>query len=671
MLGHRGDIQGLRGLAVLLVVLAHAGVTALEGGYVGVDVFFVISGYLITGLLLDEYRHRADISLVAFYARRLRRLLPAMAVMLLVVAATATLLLSSHEVTDQTASLGYAATWTSNLYFAWSEIDYFAELRNRDLFLHTWSLGVEEQFYLIWPVLMVITLRLGKVDPERPNHYLVHALGVLLVVGLGLSWYLTETHPAQSYYLLPSRVWQFALGGLVRVFGERLAPPLNGREIWRVACGAVGVTLIICAALILSTDSPYPGLLAVVPSLGAALILYSGQGTRSTVGGRWSSRPIMCWLGDRSYSLYLWHWPILMFGYAWGAQSNPALTAGLLVIAVVCADISYRWVELPFWKGRLSHAPGRSVFLVSLLVMVGVVHVSIAVQRIGGPIEVAKSNRPAYDPRSDSPQIYQQYCDTSFRSSEIKLCALGDASASRTAVLVGDSIGAQWFSVMPELFPQPGWRIVFLTKSSCPIVDEEIRLAKGKLFEVCHEWRRNVVRYLVETRPEYIFLGSSANYRLSRRQWVDGTSRILAALSPVTRKIVVIPGTPRLSFDGPGCVERQRPPNGSWQANAQAGCVEAVGDQDYLRVARYLNEAVGRVKNATLLDLNKLVCPNGVCSAIDDHGVVVFRDSQHLTDTFVRSKMHEISMQASRAAGISSDTKSAVPDAGDSMAVRH
>ena len=188
----RPDLQGLRAVAIILVVLAHAGVTFLPGGFVGVDVFFVLSGYLITGLLIQEYIDTGRIELLPFMARRLKRLLPALFFMLCIVVTSSLVLLSNYEATQQTTSLKFAATWTSNLFFSLSTIDYFAELKSKDLFLHTWSLGVEEQFYLVWPVLILFAFTLLKqlqIGSANRRTQLLTILGVLFLASFGLSWY--------------------------------------------------------------------------------------------------------------------------------------------------------------------------------------------------------------------------------------------------------------------------------------------------------------------------------------------------------------------------------------------------------------------------------------------------------------------------------------------------
>jgi len=367
----RADLQGLRAVAITLVVLAHAGMPGMAGGFVGVDVFFVLSGYLITGILVREYAASGEIQLAAFIARRLRRLLPALLVMLILVMLIGRLLLSGHEFTEQTASVGYAATWTSNLFFAFTAFDYFAELHFRDLFLHTWSLGVEEQYYLLWPTLSLLLMALAKwhLVNRGGRSFLLLSLGMLFVSSLGLSLYWTSIAPTWAFYLMPSRVWQFALGAGVFVWLEMDRMYLEAifskfPAMWVSAARSMGIALIFGSAILVSPDLVYPGLWALLPSFGAAMVIAAGSRNGNGLIDRLLSHPGMVWLGDRSYSWYLWHWPLLMLGFAWGLKGNPTATTALVCLSLGIAMVSYREVELPFWKGQFHRmCPAMSIWI--------------------------------------------------------------------------------------------------------------------------------------------------------------------------------------------------------------------------------------------------------------------------------------------------------------------
>lgn len=216
---YRPDLQGMRAIAILIVAFEHARLPIIKGGFIGVDVFFVLSGYLITGLLFREFKNDNYINFSSFYSRRLKRLLPALLVMVIISSIAGFLVLSGTEAQTQTVSAPFAATWTSNLYFAFAKFDYFNEFSNRDLFLHTWSLGVEEQFYLIWPAILLILLRFEQrsaSDIEARRHPVTLAgLGLVFFLSLICLIYWTANEPPLAFYLMPSRIWQLSLGGIL------------------------------------------------------------------------------------------------------------------------------------------------------------------------------------------------------------------------------------------------------------------------------------------------------------------------------------------------------------------------------------------------------------------------------------------------------------------------
>lgn len=650
-LNFRADLQGLRALAIVLVVLAHAGIPGLAGGFVGVDVFFVLSGYLISGLLLRELQATGKVRLLGFLARRLRRLLPALLVMLSIVMLMAALLLSPYEFAEQTASAGYAATWTSNLYFALSTFDYFAELRLRDVFLHTWSLGVEEQFYIAWALLfgLVLSPMARYSGMQRHRRQLLWLLAALFAGSLALSLYWSATQTLHAFYLMPARVWQFALGAMVFVVVDDLprrdsagGGRVSGR--FHALAGALGLLLIVGSAVTIDPDMVYPGHLALLPSLGAALAIASGCAARRHGVGGLLALPPLRWIGDRSYSWYLWHWPLLMLGFAWGLEGDPLPVGGLVALSFLIAAASYRYVELPFWRGAYSAFTPKATIAAALLAILVVASALVGTNLAFQDSEAA-GYQLAKDARNDLPRLPgQSDCDTWYQDATVRPCVWETADAEHTAVLFGDSIGAQWISAVREIFAALGWRVVLLTKSACAIVDEDYYYAPaGGIYEVCTQWRDAALARLAEWRPDLVLVGSSATYAFSGEQWVAGTRRVLDRLSNVADHVAIIPGTPMLSFDGPGCLERWLADTDDEARPARAlACCEPLGDQPAERVAEYLAEAVQDYANVGLLDLNELVCPGGYCAAGTTGGIAVFRDQQHLTDTFVRSLIADI-----------------------------
>jgi peptidoglycan/LPS O-acetylase OafA/YrhL len=352
----RPDVEGLRGIAILLVVLFHAGLGPFPGGFVGVDVFFVISGFLITGLLLRERERTGRIGLASFYARRVRRLLPAALVAVAVLLPAASAVLAPLD-RPAVALDGASATLSlANFRFALAEGDYFATMTNPSPFLHFWSLSVEEQFYLVWPVLLLLGAR-----SRRPRVGAAITLGVVLVASLAASLVATDAAPSWAFYMLPTRAWQLATGGLLAIGAVALAR-IPGLPM--AALGWVGLAAVLAAPVVVDPAWAYPGVAALLPTLGAAALIASGQ-------RRWSPAGLLAvgplrFLGRISYSLYLWHWPILVLpAVAAGVPLEPGVRVGLVAASIAVATLSWAFVEEPFRRGGWSLAlrPARTLGL--------------------------------------------------------------------------------------------------------------------------------------------------------------------------------------------------------------------------------------------------------------------------------------------------------------------
>jgi peptidoglycan/LPS O-acetylase OafA/YrhL len=639
----RPDIQGLRAIAVGLVVLAHAGAPGFAGGYVGVDVFFVLSGYLITGLLVDERLKTGSIRYLAFLARRLRRLLPAMLTMLVLVLLLGSILLTAFEMRMQARSFPFAATWISNFFFAFAERDYFQALQDKDLFLHTWSLGVEEQFYLLWPwlVLVLVGLRTSAKDQSARGWNMVMAMGMIGVVSFSLCVLMTQMTSTLAFYMMPARIWQFALGAIVFA-GLNLAAASHprGDTSWALPTGLSGLILVFASAVLLNDAIAYPGWYALAPSLGATLIIAAGTVKQHNgVSALLGRRPLI-WVGDRSYSIYLWHWPVLVLGDALGLTRSGIGVVGAVALSVLLAALSYRYVEYPFWKGRYRNVSALRVAVVAMFSVILSVSTFGVVksQYLDGEVRVTSTQ--TYDPRQDADsRIYSASltCDTFHFDASITPCAIGNRDGTRLAVLVGDSIGVQWSPLISRVFADRDWQILVLTKSACAIVDKSWYYERvGGDYEVCSEWRDRVLDYVAELKPDVLFIGSSSSYDFSREDWTDGTSRILERAAGAARDVVLVSGTPSLSFDGPSCLEDP------WRFSFRLSggtreCEEAQTKTQSDEVRAYLQEVASGFGSVSVLDLNDLVCPKRLCAASTSDGVVVYRDSSHLTASFVLS----------------------------------
>ncbi len=378
----RPDLEGLRAVAVILVLLFHAGVPGFGGGYIGVDVFFVLSGFLITGLVVRELESTGTVSLVAFYARRARRLLPAAAVALVATVVASAIFLPPLRVPDIAADGTAAALYVSNLRFAFQATDYLQSELAPSPLLHYWSLGVEEQFYVFWPAVVLLVTR-GAVRPGRRVGITVVAIAAASFV---FALWLTSAAEPWAFFSLPARAWELALGGCLAVAGTRLSLLPE-----RAAAGAgwIGLALIVLAGFALNETTPFPGYAALLPTVGAALVIVSGAQPTALGPARLLGTAIPRFFGRISYSLYLWHWPLLVLpAVAAGAPLPLPERVALVVASVVLAVATNRLVEDPFRRGRfIGTLPRRN------LAMAGALTVAVAMTAVGVNTSVAASMR--------------------------------------------------------------------------------------------------------------------------------------------------------------------------------------------------------------------------------------------------------------------------------------
>jgi len=666
-LGYRSDIEGLRAVAILLVVAAHARMTQFAGGFVGVDVFFVLSGYLITGLLVQEIRSEGRLDLRMFYARRLRRLLPGLLLMLLGACVLGRLLLAPDQQTDQANAAAGATLWLSNFVFAFGNMDYFGASADSNLFLHTWSLGVEEQFYLVWPLLLAFAAGVwrGRAGWHRPR--VIVAMTLVLASSLLLSTWWMHKNPLFAFYLMPARAWQFALGAIVfLLFGSPAMSSLLANDanagpyratIW--LAGWLGLIAILVAAASIDGTTPYPGAWALCPSLGAAAVLASGAHSPGSGIGRWLSlRPLQS-IGRVSYAWYLWHWPVLLLGATIVDMSSPFNRLALAGVSLVIAALSYSLLEKPVrTQASLLRRPGMAIAGgIALMILAN----SLALRWHNAARDrMASAQMQRYEAaRVDAPIIYSQGCDDWYFSDQVKLCAFGSADAPHTAMAIGDSVALQWFPAYEQLYTRPGWRLLVATKSSCPMVDEPIFYPRiGREYSECDRWRRALLVQIAKIRPDILVMGSTYTTGFSKSQWVDGTSRILEKLTPASGHVYVMRSTPTLAFDGPSCLEPR-----SWlykalspKAKCESPAHNAISDS----VFQWLSESSQRFANVSTLDMTSAVCPSDMCSAERD-GVIVYRDSQHLTATFARSLAPALVAQTATDAVLPSTKQPLVP----------
>lgn len=453
---HRNDIDGLRAVAVIPILLFHVGVTALPGGFVGVDIFFVISGYLITSIITREMD--ADtFSIATFYKRRIVRILPALLLMLVGTLVAGKFLLLAVELRDLGRSAAAAAAFVANIHF-WLSADYFDAISETKPLLHTWSLGVEEQFYIFYPFLLLMVRRWFP-------RFMTGAVLIATVLSFGLCLYLSKAEPTAAFYLLPMRAWELGMGALVAL---NALPRLSSRRLQNIAAGA-GMLLLVIAFLKIRPDLCFPAPWALMPCVGAMLLIAYGRDTMTATLLSWA--PIRA-VGLISYSLYLWHWPIVTF---YRLQNGMALTisgkVAVLALTFALATLSYFLIEQPFLR-RYRPALVRPVILAGGGALVAVAGASLVIAShaeavVGHPAQVDLVGR--YLDYRDMPQHRYQFRPGS--------CFIGEGqrydfkgclvlrSDRPNVILMGDSHAAQYWRAIALRFPKV--HVVQATASGC------------------------------------------------------------------------------------------------------------------------------------------------------------------------------------------------------------
>lgn len=520
-----------------------------------------------------------------------------------------------------------AVLWLSNLYFAFSDVDYFGPSAESNLFLHTWSLGVEEQFYLFWPLLLLAVAasrRTGNpLDRWRAAMTAVFVLGLVLCIGLSLS------SPRMAFYLMPTRAWQFALGAAIwlaqsdqRAFPRSLA----------VHAGWLGLAAVLGSALAFDQQSAYPGWRALLPTLGAGLLIIAGvQAGHGQVRKLLESRPMQA-MGRVSYGWYLWHWPLLLLAEVLVPEATLGHRVFLVAAAWALATLSFHGLEKPVRTSLpLLARPTHVVIGALALMAVAVVSFGQWQKATVRWLDEEKTSNRYLAAKRDVPEIYALGCDDWYHSANLEICRFG-ASTGKVAVMIGDSIGLQWFPAVKTMLEGQGWQLLVMTKSSCPMVDAPVFYERiGRDYTECAEWRRHALAAIRNIKPDIVILGSSANYGFDDALWIEGSKRVMAQLSPATGAIYVIRATPLLPFPGPACLARTM-----GAADAASRCAASAINERHDQVWNNLMTAARSFANVKGVDMNDAVCPGRVCQAERD-GVVVFRDAQHLTASYVNS----------------------------------
>jgi len=621
----RPDIEGLRAVAILVVLAFHIGLPGAAGGFVGVDVFFVISGFLITGMLVREHDATGRIHLTSFYARRMRRLLPAAVLVIVVTAAVSVVVVSVFRIEDVVADAAASALYLSNIWFTLGATDYFGSPIDESPFLHYWSLAVEEQFYLVWPLLVAVVAR------RLTLRWLRWMVGAIAVGSFALSVVLTETNAPAAFFMLHSRAWQLALGALVALGSISLGRWQDGRLAG--TAGWAGLGMIAASVVVFDDATPYPGVAALLPTVGAVLVVAAGLSGLAGPG-RLLSMAAPRFLGRISYPLYLWHWPLLILVPLAIGTDETWVRVALGGVAIVMAAATTRLVEDPIRLGRVLRLPPRRSVGVGLAASVAVAVAVLALPSISARMDPAGAalleirSSPLHEADADG-------CHISGSTVANPGCTYGSPDPRLELALFGDSHALQWLPALEAAGRERGWRVTLLTKSSCTPFDLAVWRPPTKGSLGCDAWRDQAMAKLASLQPDGVLVTGSRGYSLATsagpktwgqasETWQSGMEATIARLSAVT-EVILIPDTPRLQEDPLGCIASK---------TSDPACRSSRQDAISLGYER-IEQAAADGAGATVMVTNGWICSELECP-LERDGTVVYYDDNHLYGVFVR-----------------------------------
>lgn len=642
---HRPDVEGLRAVAVLLVIGAHMALPGLSGGFIGVDVFFVISGFLITGQLLSELEPNGRISFLKFYARRARRILPAAAVVLVGTLAGSWYWLPALRARGVGLDGLAASVSVVNYRFAAQGVDYFSQALPPSPLQHYWSLGVEEQFYLVWPVLLVVaSLAWKRILPS------LRTVRVALLLIIAVSFYLSVTvtvdSPSWAYFAIHTRAWELALGALVAVCVPVLVRHPNAVPRWT---SWLGLAMVTGGALLYTDRTPYPGDAAALPVLGTALVIAAGCARRSRAEVVLSI-PGAQDIGRVSYSFYLWHFPLLII--APSVLNHPLGLVNkfvLIDIALVLAVVTYNFIELPFrrsdmwvrrpwrgltlWGGLSSVTAGAAVVLMGVAIPAGVgmatrAEASTVTTALSDGLrvqEVPANLTPSLEaaPR-DRPVLETNGCLVQLEDSALRTdCVYGNPSSSTNVVMIGDSHMAQWFPALDRVAKERDWRLLVLTKVGCSphVILNKYSTFLRRPYRECDEWRGRAFAYVRQIRPAAVLMAGL----VKGEDQIGGMVQAIGALKPSGARLLLLRDTPYPGADVPTCVSGNLNDVGACNLHEAEAHVDKANEDRTVELAA----AAG----VSVIDPLPWFCQRGECPVVVGD-MLVYHDESHVSATY-------------------------------------
>lgn len=609
---YRKDIDGLRAIAVIAVIIHHLDNSILPGGYIGVDIFFVISGFLITSHIFKGLQAKT-FSFASFYKKRINRIVPVLVVVIMFFSCIGYFLLSPADL----IRLGYSAQATmlgfSNIYF-WREYgNYFAGDASEAILLHTWSLGVEEQFYLFWPVLLVILF--------STTSQLRYMLGVLIVIFIGalvVSIYGTSLFASASYYLMPSRVFEFMVGALPAIF-------LSNKNIGYVVCTLlkiVGFILIFYGLWLFDAATVFPSYNALIPSLGTALIIIAGN---NGYGSRLLAMRPLYGTGLISYSMYLWHWPIIAYFHYLYLPISLTLGIVILLVTYLLSFLSWKYIELPF--RAIGNKKGFLEVFIKILILplVMVIGIVIFIKATNGisqrfPLDVYKLEQITLV-KPNELRVGCHVTNQLFRTeTDPEHCLLGEDKDGVDGILIGDSYANHFSGMIDEIAKNEALRLFDYTMDACPPILNYTNGLSSSYAERCIARNNHIYEVVKKNRYQYLLLAANWPNSEDVYPYLDET---IAKLSATGAKIVIVLNN-QVIGNAATCYTRKRMFNLSLSCEAK--------QFDLPTYWQKLNE---KYPALVFINPNLVMCKDNMCAS-SLNGIPLYRDNGHLNDVGAR-----------------------------------
>ena len=629
----RPDIQALRALAILSVAIYHFWPHAAPGGFVGVDIFFVISGYLITGALWRQVQRDRKVKFAQFWARRARRLLP-VSLLVIVITAFASLAIMPYTRSMLIFEEGSAsAAYWQNWLMIFKSTDYLQQnIGSLSPFQHFWSLSVEEQYYIFWPFLvwLVLWASLKLKASAKTRSWLAAGL-LVLIIGLSLwaSIVLTDIDAPLAYFSTFTRAWEFAGGALIAIVIDqrlvRVAAPKDRHWAWF----ALGTLMMISSIMLFDHFTPFPSFWAALPTLGAMFAIYGGEATHRFVPRQtleW--RPVQ-FFGDISYSLYLWHWPMLVLVPIWyGKDIGNFWSLVVFVAAIAIAYLSKRFIEDPVRFGWLARRKNGTQIAI---VFVAIAAVLITNSSIGYRAKdvlkhsfASQNFKPALaDVPKDISLIDEDSCSVAKAEDAFRVCDYGDLKGTVRVALLGDSHMRQYFAPLEVMAQAHHWRLTLISKSACPPLSARL-IPANVADKTCITWQKSLEHYLHNhKRFDLIFESSSSLVSAKLEHVQKSFSQLVSAQLRRGAKWVVIRDNPKPKTTFLACIEAHQQ-----EVAKKCSVSRGYGLEPFDR----LSLAVQGLPGVTIADFTKVYCEATCSPVIND--IIVYRDHSHLTNTF-------------------------------------